>query len=665
MAGRSLRTAVVTVGTAIGVAASVGVAALGPSSAEATQEAAAVAAGPHDRVVTLPTGDRVRVALGADGRPRATVLTALPGTKQGQFATFGWGRDLYVVPRHAVSAAARQLSNFNVTRLAGLGAGSPTVTPHFPMQTLTLHAIDAAGKPDEGDGVVVVNVDDMRKYTGFVAFTRGIAKVSVPSGHYAAFGFFFDPRNGATQGSLLPQFTVTGDRSVTMDARRATSLVTTTTPRPARLASTSVSIARADTRGNVAEFVAGVDPSLPVRVQPVNSAPTVGELHYSVYSRLFSPRGVAPAYSYDVDFPSDGTIPADQHHVVRRAGLAAVRSTYTATRAGQQVLQANFAMLPWESFGIAELLGVRAPLTRTEYYSARPGLSWQGDVVTAVDLRTFDLLGEYLSPVRTYRPGARSSTVWGNGQPVTPVLLRGQVFPGVTICPACTNSARSRLYLFAFPFGDRSQHFGLQDWPTKGLNEHVSYAVYADGRPVARGSDLLDAAVALPTGTHRYRIDYDTVRSSSTFTLSTAVATSWTLPRKVSGRLAPRGWWCGDLSPTTGCRVLPLMTARYRLGADSLGRLAPGRHSSAITIAHLTGDGSPRVHRFSVQVSYDGGVTWRAATARPRGAGGYRVSLAVPPKASTNGFGALRISARDAVGGTLQQTIHRAFAVGP
>jgi hypothetical protein len=62
-------------------------------------------------------------------------------------------------------------------------------------------------------------------------------------------------------------------------------------------------------------------------------------------------------------------------------------------------------------------------------------------------------------------------------------------------------------------------------------------------------------------------------------------------------------------------------------------------------------------------VSFNGGTSWRKATATAEGNGQYAVSFTVPAAASTDGFGAIKISAADAYGGTLSQTIQHAFAV--
>lgn len=54
---------------------------------------------------------------------------------------------------------------------------------------------------------------------------NGTAQLTVPDGHYSAVGFFYDFSTGSIYQVTLVQFTVKGDTTVTVDARDATSAV--------------------------------------------------------------------------------------------------------------------------------------------------------------------------------------------------------------------------------------------------------------------------------------------------------------------------------------------------------------------------------------------------------------------------------------------------------
>ncbi len=84
---------------------------------------------------------------------------------------------------------------------AGRAAQRPGPRPagrHFPMETLTVTGTDLAGKPDTGDVVQIFNADNGLRFADPIesvnVFDKGVAKFSVPSGHYWAVGMFAQTR---------------------------------------------------------------------------------------------------------------------------------------------------------------------------------------------------------------------------------------------------------------------------------------------------------------------------------------------------------------------------------------------------------------------------------------------------------------------------------------
>jgi hypothetical protein len=539
-------------------------------------------------------------------------------------------------------------------------ADGPRARPDFQMYTLTLNGIDAAGKKDTGDSVAVYNVDNLQKYSGDVTFVNGRTKISVPSGHYTAISFFYNFTTGAVNVVTLPQFTVAGDTSVTLDARTATSPVSVSTPRPASPAITEVAVARADRSGLNGSTAFLGDGQTSFNVTPVTSRPSVGQLYYYVYSRLFSPSAAKTPYSYDLEFPSNGAIPASQHYVAEAGGLATIHSSYPADHSGTSALDTRFAALPWQEFLFASDVQITTPLQRTEYYTALPDLTWEGVYYPVYIPSPFTLLGELDSSWLTYQPGSSSSVTWG-GQPTHPRLLETPLFVNQVYCPACISG--STLDLLAFPFSDNSgDHRGYPDGTASGLTESESFDVYADGVQVTNGTGFLEDSVTLPAGAKNLRIDYDLTRSSPDLTLSTSVNTTWTVRTGAPQGALPAGWYC-DFNEDTNCSVLPLMFADYDLPVNMLGQLSPGSVTAGVDVGHLAGATGVAVSSLTAAVSFNGGTSWRKTAVTAEGNGQYALSFTVPAAAKTDGFGALRLSAKDAYGGTLSQTIQHAFAV--
>ena len=116
--------------------------------------------------------------------------------------------------------------------LAGAAVPAPD-RPRFVMRTLTMHGTSLAGRPDNGDVVLLVSADDIRRVAGSSVFRHGIARVSVPVGRYWAIGLF------STQEVRIVfarQFTVPAhgpQPRVQIAGQTATSHFRVSTPRPA------------------------------------------------------------------------------------------------------------------------------------------------------------------------------------------------------------------------------------------------------------------------------------------------------------------------------------------------------------------------------------------------------------------------------------------------
>ena len=101
------------------------------------------------------------------------------------------------------------------------------------------------------------------------------------------------------------------------------------------------------------------------------------------------------------------------------------------------------------------------------------------------------------------------------------------------------------------------------------------------------------------------------------------------------------------------------MTLGYRVAALGLnGSAAAGRQSIAITVGHLQLAAAAGITRAAVQVSFDGGKTWRAATVTGSG-GAYRAAFT----AAAGSYVTLRLTAADAAGGQISETITRAYKI--
>jgi hypothetical protein len=88
------------------------------------------------------------------------------------------------------------------------------------------------------------------------------------------------------------------------------------------------------------------------------------------------------------------------------------------------------------------------------------------------------------------------------------------------------------------------------------------------------------------------------------------------------------------------------------------GHTAAGAQTLSLTVGHLQLAAAPAISRVAVQVSFDNGRTWHSARVIGSGSS-YRARHSAPARALVT----LRVSASDAAGGTIEETIARAYGV--
>jgi hypothetical protein len=322
------------------------------------------------------------------------------------------------------------------------GRNHPTATrtatptrPQYQMHTLTVTGNYRDGRPDTGDLVMLANVDNSGRLDfidSMAPFFHGIAKFSVPAGHYFAIGFFFGSSSGGvpfptTHGlDLVPQFTVAANTRLRLNERAASSRITMVTPRPASVRDTAFVIFRRPRTGPFQSFgfanFRWLGGNAPIWVSPTGKAskrPSIGSMATVVDQRLAGPAHAAP-YEYDLAYQNlTGLIPP-QRYVVRAASLAVIKARYYLARHGGFLSRvSNF---PIQQGSLAFSYDpANVPGTRTIYSSAGPDLIWITSLYTAAGPYPGTLL--QTDPARSYRPGQQVIENW-NAYPLHPTPQR-------------------------------------------------------------------------------------------------------------------------------------------------------------------------------------------------------------------------------------------------
>ncbi len=578
-------------------------------------------------------------------------------------------------------------------RAAGETAASP-VSPHEPakpsyvMHTLTVRGANLAGKPDTGDEVLIFNADNANRFgAGLSVFTEsansfyhGVAKYSVPAGRYWALGVFADAANPAigtaTRLPILSQFTVSGDTSVSISERTATSELTMITPRPSVPVETTLELVRTGAAGPPTVVTAWAFPGYPLFISPTVKRPTAGAFATYTSGQFASPKGAKQPYFYNIAYQDRSGLVHAQRFTVTPASLATVTARYYADA------PSTGAAMPLGYYpgqpdpGSAFAVNMPIPGQRTEYFTAgAPPVTWFDEFFQNVG--TLDT-GQSDSG-RAFRPGEAATEDWNEYPLHTATNVNAAGARALFSQPVLVSASRAgdTLTLDLSPFADNDRGhdaagyvsaFDGSQSPTSG-----SYEIDENGTKIASGNPLKSPGatggdffthVKLAPGAGVIRVVLDATRTGKLYTLSTTTHTAWTWRSAPAAGGIPAGWAC-NWSLTTGptgrdCTPQPLMTLNYNVaGLDLTGTAPPGPQTVTLNAGHMALTAGAKVTEATVQVSFDDGSTWQPATVTG-GNGRYQATFTAP----AGSYVTLKVVADDAAGGQIAETITRAYATG-
>jgi subtilisin family serine protease len=330
---------------------------------------------------------------------------------------------------------------------------------------------------------------------------------------------------------------------------------------------------------------------------------------------------------YTAAWLGDGTLPAGEF-LVDAAQLAPVHATYTP-HLGSTLTETSLGIAAFRvgsgGFGYSSP-SVEFPLERTEYYySTHEDLRW----ITSIWSNDASYSLNYLldSSPSEFRPD-RAYEVRFNA------AIHSITVPMVSAFGPSVAREGDTLLLAPSVYGDSDGHEGYL--PAEGRGR-----LYRDGELVgesAYGGDFFE----VPPERGHYRFELDT--SQSVFELTTEQRLVWTF----------------DSEHTEGEPVgLPVLTVRFDARLNDQGRAPRGDFCLPFRIAQYGREHPRHVSVTGVDVSYDDGATWTSAVVEPN-AGSWDAHFEHP---ATGDYVSLRVSARDASGNSVQQTVIRAYGL--
>lgn len=519
------------------------------------------------------------------------------------------------------------------------GGGAVLETPvtfyvEPPAHTLTVKAtpLPDTDPADFSASATVVNLDDHSLYSEWVDASEGEAKLRVPAGRYAVLGNVDDFSDWRSALVGDPEVVVDRDVSVTLDGAAAVKVGASVEG-----VETTTVMAAADMVQDAGDglwyySVFAFDPAnAPVYVQPMEGV-TKGTFKAATQHRLSAPGAV-----YDIVHPLGNGIPADPTHTVTAAELkrmARVEQNFAAFDGD------TAAPMSEKRYGISaegllnfEASGPVEPGTsRTDHVSAGSGMLW-GDL-------GFIRFGEEdwvdQGAFTEMKPGEQVAHRWGR-QPLRPGPYSGT---GVTpsFCaryPTARTGQNMRISLVDLQV--RPDGFDCLMHEVKGHLELFA----GDQKLGEKDGPFGDFTV--PSGAADYRLTYEN-DASAVLPVSTRTSTSWTFRSR-----ATRGNESANLA---------LLLVDYDLNLDM--RNQPAGEPAVFTVARQAGSGEAKVTGLRFWTSVDDGKTWQGADVTDLGGGRYSAPLPAPVKGQAV---SLRVSAKDAGGSGIDQSIIRAYRV--
>ena len=624
-------------------------------------------------------GGRLAVRVSYRGQvpslPGVTITRAAAGTAEG-FVTarsalrFGAALHRQYLADHDRAAYGTDGLFGHGVSIALAGAVTPApVQPRFVMRTLTIHATSLSSRPDNGDVVFLTSADDTRRGTAHSIFRHGIARVSVPAGRYWATGEFMSTDKVGLV--FPPQFTVPAHGPVPrvqIAGQSATSVLRVSTPRPAAMNMLAFTIMMRGRTGPPAVFSENLLGVIPGKMQKLAVAPAsfpaeTGRLETFTQVQLLSPAGARPPYVYNLDFPGPPDRVPGQRFTVQPSSLATVTENFLQDQPSSGLWATSGGTGPELAAGVTTLPPPqRLPGQRVEYLTGDPSVLWQSSYVEFAST----LAGGQHGPPRTYRPGEAVTEDWGR-YPLHPASTVNLAGPAAGLQLPSAARAGDLLTPAVSPFSDSTPgHEGsfVSADPTSTRTER--YEVDQDGTRLASG----DASQGIPPvrlspGPSRVRFTLSARRTGPHYILSPASTTTWQWrSQRDPSATVPPPWTClagsrAHPALTRRCAVQPMMTLAYQVAELSpAGATAPGRQQIGLTIGHLQLAADPAITSAALKVSFDGGKTWRLAQVTPGSTPGrYTASFTAPGGA----FVTLRTTAADAAGGSVTETISRAY----
>ncbi|HSV66150.1 MAG TPA: S8 family serine peptidase [Mycobacteriales bacterium] len=480
----------------------------------------------------------------------------------------------------------------------------------------------------------------LRPFTADPAGRTGTAVVRLPKGSYDvnAIELDDDPANPARPLAVTlmsrPGLAVGRDTVVTLDATDARPVTTVVDRRDAALQFGELGLVSGNPAGdrtNTLSWLAGPGQRLfAAATRPVTDHTYA--FFYRATLAAGTPGADPGAYVYHLAFLERGHIPVPIF-VAHDRDLATVNAAYYTQGVPSQALRIDISRIafPGAGSGVYQQYPHTLPSRRTELYTANPDVTW-AHVLAIIAPDGSD--NEINWSVRSYQPG-RYSADW-NRAPLGPAFGYGPDGWGVY-------RAGSQLAVLLNPVSGNDPEQFTQ--APLGLTGTLT---------LSREGAVLGTSQTPDIGV------FDIPDSPGTYVLRTTGVR--VVPWSVIGTKVDVAWTFHDPGAAAPAVPLPLLVVRARGEVDAQDRAPADRpYTLSLLVQHQPGSTVSAVTDLRVEASFDDGATWTSVPTVRSGDGG-TATLRNP---AGNGFVSLRITAADAAGNAVTQTVTRAYQTAP
>ncbi|MBE1492431.1 S8 family serine peptidase [Plantactinospora soyae] len=546
--------------------------------------------------LTVPAGGTAQTTVTADVRP---------GTQDGNYAGYLLASAGDLVVNTPVSVG-REIESYDLT--------------------LVHTGRDGAPATDVQPGVLRIDGET----TEIPVPANG--RMRLPRGSYLVYTWIYGPDGDLTH-LVWPRLELTGNQTVNLDARLGRPLqVTVPDPTAGQILAELISTIPTDDKLGAATLTFGesFDRTYSAQLGPADLRDGVWAKIGSQWARGGVDGMSDSPYGYRLAWYERGRLPTGFIRNVRPEDLAAVRHSYASSTPGMRGRFAAIAAaddLP--GGGFLTDIGFAPPTTRTEYYSADTGLTWQNDFLE-YSADQGDMLTS-LWGVSRYRAGVTYRESWNRG-------VLGPAFFGLDIPdgePKEVARVGDTIHTFLSLYSDAVDRFGL------GQNADYTSTLHRNGALIGT-ADGWESSFEVPTAEAGYRLRYEAQRAAPA-TLATRTSVEWTFRSRGNG---------------AANTPLPVSVVRFEPRLDEVnGAPAGATVRFPVTVFRQPGSAAGTVRTLGVDVSYDDGQTWQRAELGRSGDGG-TLTLRHP---ASGGYVSLRARATDSAGNTTDQTIIRAY----